>query len=107
MTRSTAILMHYFVRQKVWRATSNAHYFSPGTCIATSWTIFFDIATPMAATPFQADRRNAAKTQKILHARQAIENREEGCVYGIPLSDLIGTLLELKYIRSTRAHPYL
>ena len=51
----------------------------------------FDIATAMAATPIQADRQNAANTQKIVRARQAIENREEeGCVYSIPLSDLIG-----------------
>ena len=54
---------------------------------------------------FQADLQNAANTQKTLRARQAVENREEeGCVYSIPLSDLIGKLLELKYIRSTRAH---
>ena len=67
----------------------------------------FGIATAMAATPFQADRQNAANTQKIVRARQAIENREEeGCVYSIPLSDLIGKLLELKYIRSTRALRY-
>ena len=67
----------------------------------------FDIATAIAATPFQADRQNAANTQKNLRARQAVENREEeGCVYSIPLSDLIGKLLELKYIRSTRAHRY-
>ena len=37
----------------------------------------FDISTAMAATPFQGDRQNAANTQKILHARQAVENREE------------------------------
>ena len=61
----------------------------------------------MAATPFQVDRQNAANTQKILRARQAVENREEeGCVKSIPISDLIGKLLEMKYIRSTRAHPY-
>ena len=61
----------------------------------------------MATTPFQADRQNAANTQKKLHARQAVENREEeGCVYSIPLSDLIGKLLELKYIPTTRAHRY-
>ena len=67
----------------------------------------FDIATALAATPFQADRQNAANTQQNLRAKQAVENREEeGCVYSIPLSDLIGKLLELKYIRSTRAHPY-
>ena len=65
----------------------------------------FHIATAMATTPFQADRQNAANTQEKLHARQAVENREEeGSVYGIPLSDLIGKLLELKYIGSTRAH---
>ena len=53
----------------------------------------FDIAPPMAATPFQADRQKAANTQEILRARQAVENREEeGCVYSIPLSDLIGKL---------------
>ena len=57
----------------------------------------FDIATPMAATSVQADLQNAAKTQKIFRARQAVENRgEEGCVYSIPLSDLIGKLLEPK-----------
>ena len=67
----------------------------------------FDIATAMAATPFQADLQNAANTQKILRARQAVENHEEeGCVYSLLLSDLIGKLLELKYIRSTRAHRY-
>ena len=55
----------------------------------------FHIATAVAATPFQADRQNAAYTQKILRVRQAIKNREEkGCVYSIPLSDLIGKLLE-------------
>ena len=65
----------------------------------------FHIATAMATTPFLADRQNAANTQKKLHARQAVENREEeGCVYSIPLSDLIGKLVDLKYIRSTRAH---
>ena len=37
----------------------------------------FDIATAMAATPHQADRQNAANTQEILRARQAVENREE------------------------------
>ena len=59
----------------------------------------FDIATAMAATPFKADRQNAANTQKIVRARQTVENREEqGCVYSIPLSDLIGKLLELKHI---------
>ena len=58
----------------------------------------FHIATAMAATPFQADQQNAANTQKILRARQAVENREkEGCVYSIPLSDLIGKLLEMQY----------
>ena len=58
-----------------------------------------DITTAMAATPFQADRQNAANTQNNLRARQAVENREEeGCVYSIPLSDFIGKLLELKYI---------
>ena len=58
----------------------------------------FDIATAMAATPFQADRRNAANSQKKLRARQAAVNREEeGCVYSIPLSDLIGKLLEMQY----------
>ena len=36
----------------------------------------------MAAAPFQADRQNAANTQKIVRARQAVENREEeGCAY--------------------------
>ena len=61
----------------------------------------------MATTPFQADWQNAANTQKVVRARQAVENREEeGCVYTIPPSDLIGKLLELKYIRLTRAHPY-
>ena len=41
----------------------------------------FDIATAMAATPFQADRQTAANTQEILPARPAVENREEeGCV---------------------------
>ena len=61
----------------------------------------------MAAIPFQADWQNAAKTQKILHAKQAVENREEeGCVYSIPFSDLIEKLQELKYIRSTRALRY-
>ena len=60
----------------------------------------------LATNPFQADRQNAANTQKELHARQAGENREEeGCVYSILLSDLIGKRLELKYNRSTRAHP--
>ena len=58
----------------------------------------FDIATAMAANPFQADRHNAANTQKILRARQAVGNREEeGCVYSIPLFDLIGKLLEMQY----------
>ena len=67
----------------------------------------FDIATAMAATPFQADLQNAANTQEILRTRQSVENREEGgCVYSIPLSDLIGNFLKLKCIRSTRAHPY-
>ena len=74
------------------------------------WNILdrlFHIDTAMAATPFQADRQNAVYTQKKLHARQTVENREEeGCVYTIPLFDLIGKLLELKYIRSTRAHLY-
>ena len=64
----------------------------------------FDITTTKAATPFQVDRQNAANTQESLRARQAVENREEeGCVYSIQLSDLIGKLLELKYIRSTRS----
>ena len=81
--------------------------FSPGTCVATSSDRLFDIATAMAATPFQADRQNAANTRKIFRAREDVENREdEGCTYSIPLSDLIGKLLELKYIRSTRAHRY-
>ena len=67
----------------------------------------FHIATAMATTSFQADRQNAVNPQKKLHSRQAVENREEeGCGYCIPLSDLIGKLLELKYIRSTRAHRY-
>ena len=45
--------------------------------------------------------------KKTVRARQAVDNREEeGCVYSIPLSDLIGKLLELKNIRTTRAHPY-
>ena len=67
----------------------------------------FHIPTAMATTPFQADRQNAANIQKKLHARQAVENREEeSCVYSIQLSDLIGKLLELKYTRSTRAHRY-
>ena len=60
----------------------------------------FDMATAMVATPFQADRQNAANTQKKLRAKQAVENREEeGCVYSIPLSDLIGKLL------ATEIHP--
>ena len=104
--RSNAILG---VTISLAHVTLNAGYFSPGTCIiATSWTVFSTLLlTAMAATPFQADRQNAANTQKKMHARQAVENREEeGCVYSIPLFDLIGKLLELKYIRSTRAHPY-
>ena len=52
----------------------------------------------MATTPFQADRQNAVNTQKKLHASQAVENREEeGCVYSIPLSNLIGKLPEMQY----------
>ena len=63
----------------------------------------FDIATAMAATPFQADRQNAANTQKILRARQSVENREEErCVYSIPLSDLIGKLLRNAILRDQR-----
>ena len=60
----------------------------------------FDIATAMAATPFQADRQNAANTRKILCVREAVENREEeGCVCSIPLSDLIGKLPDHPYRR--------
>ena len=85
--------------------TLNAGYFSPVTGYCNTLDGLFHIATAMATTPFQADRQNAVNSQKKLHATQAVENREEeGCVYSIPLSDLIGKLLELKYTRSTRAH---
>ena len=87
--------------------TPNAGYFSPGTCIATSWTVFSTLLLLWSQPHFKRTGQNAANTQKIVRARQAVENREEeGCVYSIPLSDLIGKLLELKYIRSTRAHRY-
>ena len=76
--RSNALLL---VTISLAHVTLNAGNFSPGTCIAILDRLFH-IATAMATTPFQADRQSAANTQKKLHARQAVENREEeGCVY--------------------------
>ena len=86
------------VTKSLAHVAPNAGYFSPGMRIATAWTVFSTLLLH-TATPFPADRQNAASTQKILRARQAAENREEeGCVYSIPLSDVMGKLLELKYI---------
>ena len=87
--------------------TLNAGYFSPGTCIATSWTVFSTLLLLWPQPHFKQTGKTLPTLRKKLHARQAVEKREEeGCVFSIPLSDLIGKLLELKYIRSTRAHPY-
>ena len=91
--RSNALLR---VTISLVHVTLNAGYFSPGTCIATSWTVFSTLLLLWPQPHFKRTGKTLPTLRKKLHARQAVENREEeGCVYSIPLSDLIGKLLEL------------
>ena len=78
--------------------TPNAGYFSPGTCIATSWSVFSTLLQLWSQPHFKRTGKTLPTRRKFLRARQAVGNREEeGSVYSIPLFDLIGKLLEMQY----------
>ena len=51
----TAVSMHYFVWQKVWRTWPQCRLFLTRYAYCNVFDPLFDIATPMAATPFLAE----------------------------------------------------
>ena len=72
--------------------TPNAGYFSPCTCIATSWTIF---STLLLLWP-QPHFKRTGKTKPAL--RKLCMQDKPSKIVKTKAYDLIGKLLELKYI---------